>query len=1380
MKNRRMQMMVLLAGFLFFFGFADVSAQDAPYVGAWEADTFFENITSEEMDELRTKKILFASRSFGLNMHNGLTSLKNSNPMHDLVSDYVRYDVFSAGGDLSIMPADVYDNYNFLHFLATPSPNNQRLTEFDTVIRDAPHSFHEDIDVAVVYYHTADAPVYPDYTNTMHQLQADYPNIKFIYVTSGLMDTNHASYNAKSAAFSSLIRENEKDHVPVYDLHYILNNDDTCGLGYCPEYSTDPAGVHPNTDFAQRRMGKAFLLILRDAFFGSACTSAVPASVPAGLAGSALPDNSISLSWNESTHPDCFIHRYEVRRDGSLTGSTHGTNYTDTGLAESTAYDYAVRSVTMGGVESAYSSTTTVTTLADTTPPTLEEIEVLSSTQITAEFSEELDPATAQTASNYALDNGGTVLSASLSVDTVTLAIGELSDGTTYTLTVNSVKDASAAGNAIAPNSQITFDYQSAPYPEDPDGYWAFNGDLTDAVNANDGTWVNGSSFGTGLLQEGLSLDGSLPATGSYVSIPHKHTLDGMSNLSISVWAKKDASGVGGKLFKKHVVYDFAISTAGISGYLFNEFGSRADVSSSAPINDTNWHHYCLVYNGSRFLAYVDGTERGSTPLSAKVASNANDINAGADPWGNTFAGEMDEMKLFRRALSTNEISALVTAGLTGAADRVAVRDLLDTNGLTSKTVNGVSVTKNDRISELYIQEGGTTNITSRIGQLSELVLLHCYGDRTLGHPLLTTVAPELGNCVKLEELLLSQNDLADLPAAIVTLTALKIMSIGDNYLCDGSPVWESWADTYDPDWRVTQDCSGGGNTYTATSLPADGYVASGGNTDPGDLGRVLNENASILVFQKPQLNGEPITDATLSLRELVVTPGGSVDLTALASSSTVPTLTHDMFTASATTIETGMANWDQTSTDWQYHDVETSAAGDAALAGYLATVPDGHYILLRLKLQNQMSGYYFVALNGHTEAAPLLTITTGNAPDNQPPTVEAGADQAITLPNSAALNGSVDIDGLPSGTLTQLWSKQSGPGTVSFTDPAALQTSAAFSEAGTYVLELEASDSELSGSDTVTITVHPESGGNTYTATSLPADGYVASGGNTDPGDLGRVLNENASILVFQKPQLNGEPITDATLSLRELVVTPGGSVDLTALASSSTVPTLTHDMFTASATTIETGMANWDQTSTDWQYHDVETSAAGDAALAGYLATVPDGHYILLRLKLQNQMSGYYFVALNGHTEAAPLLTITTGNAPDNQPPTVEAGADQAVTLPNSAALNGSADTDDLLGDVRIYSRALSTPEEVLLAQEIPPKPPAPVVALGSASFGTGADVISWNPVQGSGFVYSVWYSTNLMEGFQPLETNLADTVLSVTNTINAQSVFYEIEAQ
>src|SRR5439155_5638849 len=85
---------------------------------------------------------------------------------------------------------------------------------------------------------------------------------------------------------------------------------------------------------------------------------------------------------------------------------------------------------------------------------------------------------------------------------------------------------------------------------------------------------------------------------------------------------------------------------------------------------------------------------------------------------------------------------------------------------------------------------------------------------------------------------------------------------------------------------------------------------------------------------------------------------------------------------------------------------------------------------------------------------------------------------QAITLPSSANLNGTVTDDGLPNppGTVTTTWSEVSGPGAVTFGNASAVDTTASFSAAGTYVLKLEASDSVLSSSDTATITVNPAS----------------------------------------------------------------------------------------------------------------------------------------------------------------------------------------------------------------------------------------------------------------------------------------------------------------
>ena len=58
---------------------------------------------------------------------------------------------------------------------------------------------------------------------------------------------------------------------------------------------------------------------------------------------------------------------------------------------------------------------------------------------------------------------------------------------------------------------------------------------------------------------------------------------------------------------------------------------------------------------------------------------------------------------------------------------------------------------------------------------------------------------------------------------------------------------------------------------------------------------------------------------------------------------------------------------------------------------------------------------------------------------------MNAGADQAVTLPNSATLSGAVTDDGLPDrGTVTAAWSTVSGPGTVTFADPSQASTTAA------------------------------------------------------------------------------------------------------------------------------------------------------------------------------------------------------------------------------------------------------------------------------------------------------------------------------------------------
>jgi hypothetical protein len=100
-------------------------------------------------------------------------------------------------------------------------------------------------------------------------------------------------------------------------------------------------------------------------------------------------------------------------------------------------------------------------------------------------------------------------------------------------------------------------------------------------------------------------------------------------------------------------------------------------------------------------------------------------------------------------------------------------------------------------------------------------------------------------------------------------------------------------------------------------------------------------------------------------------------------------------------------------------------------------------------------------AINAKQDAVTNGIVTT---------TVNAGIDQAVTLPATASLAGTAADDGSPAGTYTTTWSKVSGPGTVTFGNAAILSTTATFSTAGTYVLRLTANDGNYNTSDDMTV----------------------------------------------------------------------------------------------------------------------------------------------------------------------------------------------------------------------------------------------------------------------------------------------------------------------
>ena len=189
---------------------------------------------------------------------------------------------------------------------------------------------------------------------------------------------------------------------------------------------------------------------------------------------------------------------------------------------------------------------------------------------------------------------------------------------------------------------------------------------------------------------------------------------------------------------------------------------------------------------------------------------------------------------------------------------------------------------------------------------------------------------------------------------------------------------------------------------------------------------------------------------------------------------------------------------WAKTHTDLS----ETTAANYSFPAGL---VPSG---LVKKKLWNYSETGTTAVISStalQLNGTPAFFEVAAAPPVNQPPVVNAGADQSITLPvNSVSVSGTASD---PDGTITTyVWTKISGPSASNITTPNAAATSITGLVQGSYQFSLTVTDNNgASASDTLVVTVHPApnvapvaNAGADQTIT-LPTNTATLSGSGTD-----------------------------------------------------------------------------------------------------------------------------------------------------------------------------------------------------------------------------------------------------------------------------------------
>jgi hypothetical protein len=96
-------------------------------------------------------------------------------------------------------------------------------------------------------------------------------------------------------------------------------------------------------------------------------------------------------------------------------------------------------------------------------------------------------------------------------------------------------------------------------------------------------------------------------------------------------------------------------------------------VRTSAPFTSTTWKDVAVVFDRGSFRLYVDGSEMASVKAGfAAVGTHGSASALGASGWGDAFgrsttgaffAGLIDDVRIYNRALSAEEIGALAVMG---------------------------------------------------------------------------------------------------------------------------------------------------------------------------------------------------------------------------------------------------------------------------------------------------------------------------------------------------------------------------------------------------------------------------------------------------------------------------------------------------------------------------------------------------------------------------------------------------------------------------------------------------------------------------------------------------------------------------------------------
>ena len=215
-----------------------------------------------------------------------------------------------------------------------------------------------------------------------------------------------------------------------------------------------------------------------------------------------------------------------------------------------------------------------------------------------------------------------------------------------------------------------------APAPAGLVSWWPGNGNAADITGGDNGTPTNNATFAAGKVGQAFRFDGS----GDAVLVGNPTQLR-LQSFTIDAWIKR-ASATVASLDEPQIPAG-AFFSYGLGGYafgilddgelLFAQIGASFISSGPLRVTDTDYHHVAVTKSGSTVTFYVDGAAGIPAGYNASFTfTSSAAIGAAGDTLRYSFLGDIDEVEIFNRALSLDEIRAILAAGSAGKCNPIA------------------------------------------------------------------------------------------------------------------------------------------------------------------------------------------------------------------------------------------------------------------------------------------------------------------------------------------------------------------------------------------------------------------------------------------------------------------------------------------------------------------------------------------------------------------------------------------------------------------------------------------------------------------------------------------------------------------------------------